>query len=56
MKKKKGFMAILTAAVLLFVAQGCYWGYHGDWDDHYYRGGYGHYGDWDGHHYRDGHH
>ena len=56
MKKKKGFMAILITAALLFLTPGCYWGYHGDWDDHYYRGGYGHYGDWDGHHYRDGHH
>ena len=51
MNKKKGFMAILITAALLFLTQGCYWGYHGDWDDHY-RGGYGHHGDWGEHHYR----
>jgi len=52
MKNKKGFMAILITAALLFLTQGCYWGYHGDWDDHYYRGDYGHHGDWGEHHYR----
>ena len=54
MKKKKGFMAILIMGALLFLAQGCYWGYHGDRDDYHDRGGYGHHGDWDGHHDRGG--
>ena len=54
MKKKRGFMGILVTAALLFLAQGCYWGYHGDWDDYHYRDGYGHHGDWGDHHYRGG--
>jgi|MudIll2142460700_1097286.scaffolds.fasta_scaffold2652999_1 hypothetical protein len=52
MKKKKGFMAILITAALLFLTQGCFWGYHGDRDDYHYRDGYGHHGDWGEHHYR----
>ncbi len=50
MKKSKGFMAILITAALLFLAQGCYWGFYGDWD-HDYHGGY-HHGEWGEHHYR----
>ena len=52
MNKKKGFMAILITAALLFLTQGCFWGYHGDRDDYHYRDGYGHHGDWGEHHYR----
>ena len=52
MEKKKGFMAILITAALLFLTQGCFWGYHGDRDDYHYRDGYGHHGDWGEHHYR----
>jgi len=41
MNIKKGFAAILMAAALLLVSQGCHWGHHG-WGH-----GWGH----GGHHY-----